>query len=305
MSKEQPVAFSMRDDISQGYATIAVGNSVMPEDQTESGAAGACCSPTAGCCAPAAVPDALARDIGYDDGELTDLPEGANLGLSCGNPTAIASLSEGDVVIDLGSGAGFDCFLASPKVGATGQVIGVDMTHEMLGKARANNEKYQERTGRKNVEFRLGEIEHLPIADSTVDVVLSNCVINLSTDKEQVWHEIARVLKPGGRVSASDMALFKDLPDVVRDDVLNWTGCVGGAIKIDAYQAMIEAAGLQVVALTPKAAYVESLMAANDPFYARVQEQLQSNPAEYITSLDIQVRKPVPGEVCTPGSGCC
>ena len=234
------------------------------------------------------------------------MPDGANLGLSCGNPTAIAGLSEGEVVIDLGSGAGFDCFLASPKVGASGQVIGIDMTHEMLAKARSNNTTFKERTGNANVEFRLGEIEHLPVADGTVDVVLSNCVINLSTDKEQVWHEIARVLKPDGRVSASDMALFQDLPANVRDDVLNWTGCVGGAIRIDAYQAMIEAAGLHVVALTPKAAYIESLMAANDPFYARVQEQLGDNPAAYITSLDIQVRKPLPGEVkpqaCVPGS---
>lgn len=302
MSAADTKEHSRRDDIRQGYAAIAVGNSVMPADQTASGDPGACCSPSAGCCAPMAIPGKLARDIGYDEGELEILPDGANLGLSCGNPTTIANLQEGETVIDLGSGAGFDCFLASPKVGNSGKVIGVDMTHEMLGKARENNANYQERTGLKNVEFRLGEIEHLPIPDATVDVVLSNCVINLSTDKEQVWHEIARVLKPGGRVSASDMALFKELPEIVKDDILNWTGCVGGAILIDEYRAMIEAAGLEVVAMDPKEAYVKTLMAANDPFYQRIQEQMGEDPSDYITSLDIQVRK---APACVPGSGCC
>ena len=158
-----------------------------------------CCAPaaTTSCCAPAAAPDlnTKARDIGYSDEELAAVPEGANLGLGCGNPLAIAAMKAGEVVVDLGSGAGFDCLLAARQVGATGRVIGIDMTHEMLKKARENAHK----VGAANVEFRLGELEHLPIADDTADVIISNCVINLVPDKAQVFREAFRVLKPGGR----------------------------------------------------------------------------------------------------------
>ena len=221
MSDTPAYTITRRDEIRGGYATIAQGGSCFPQGGA-----------TAGCCGPAMVPDALAKDIGYGDGDLDAVPEGANLGLSCGNPTAISELQPGEVVVDLGSGAGFDRFIAGPKVGETGRVIGIDMTHEMLGKARENIAAYRERSGLDNVEFRLGEIEYLPLADNSVDVILSNCVLNLSTDKAQVWREIARVLKPGGRVMASDMALFKPLPTAVAESVISWVGCVGGAIEL-------------------------------------------------------------------------
>lgn len=294
--------YDLRDKVRDGYAQIAKGGSVAPNVMAAERSG--CCGPaTAGCCAPATDAASLAKQIGYSVEELQALPEGANLGLSCGNPAAIAALQPGEVVVDLGSGAGFDCFLAGPKVGAEGRVIGVDMTHEMLAKARANLRPYRERSGLDNVEFRLGEIEHLPVANDSVDVIISNCVINLSTDKPQVWREIARVLRPGGRATASDIALFKPLPDDVRDLVENWIGCVAGALLIDDYRACIEAAGLQVVTLRPKPEYVATLMAGDDPFYRQIQERLPagSTPADYITSLDVfAVRR----SACC-GSGCC
>ncbi|HEX3133378.1 MAG TPA: arsenite methyltransferase [Planctomycetota bacterium] len=273
-------------------------------------AGSSCCAPasgstTNGCCAPSADPTALASAIGYDAAELAAiLPDGANLGLSCGNPGAIAALKFGEVVLDLGSGAGFDAFLCGPKVGASGRVIGVDMTPDMLARARQNLEGYTKRTGLSNIEFRLGEIEHLPIPDASVDVVISNCVINLSPDKPQVWREIARVLKPGGRVAVSDMVLLQPLPDGVRAAVEAYIGCIAGAALRDDVRRMMAYAGLRNIRLEPKAAYVATLTAGSDPLYQQVQEGLPSGttPADFITSMDISAEK-VSETCCVPG--CC
>ncbi|MCK6487742.1 MAG: arsenite methyltransferase [Planctomycetes bacterium] len=268
-------------------------------------AGSSCCGPaTTGCCAPAADPAALATAIGYDAGDLARiLPEGANLGLSCGNPGAIAALRPGETVLDLGSGAGFDVFLCGPKVGAAGRVIGVDMTPDMLAKARANTAGYTRRTGLANVEFRMGEIEHLPVADASVDVVISNCVINLSPDKPQVWREIARVLKPGGRVAVSDMVLLKPLPEGVRAAIEAYIGCIAGASLVDDLRAMMAAAGLADIRLTPKPEYVATLTAGDDPLYREVAAALPagSGPADYITSMDIAAMRAK--ACCAPG--CC
>jgi arsenite methyltransferase len=185
----------------------------------------------------------VSENIGYSRGELDSVPEGANLNLGCGNPVALASLREGETVIDLGSGGGLDSFLAAKKVGAKGHVIGVDMTPEMLEKARANAEK----GGYANVEFRLGEIEHLPVADATADVIISNCVINLSTDKQRVFNEAYRVLKPGGRLMISDLVLLKKLPGDVKESVEAYVGCIAGAEMKTEYIEQIKRAGFHSV----------------------------------------------------------
>lgn len=198
------------------------------------------CCDAAGCCS---LPETVSRRIGYTDDELEAVPEGANLGLGCGNPVAIASLKEGETVLDLGSGAGFDCFLAANKVGRNGKVIGVDMTPEMIEKARQNAEKGKY----ENVEFRLGEIENIPAADNSADIVISNCVINLSPDKKRVFQEAYRVLKPGGRFMISDIVLTRDLPSTVKESVEAYVGCVAGAIKRDEYLQAIRQAGFRKV----------------------------------------------------------
>ncbi|MEC9373936.1 MAG: arsenite methyltransferase, partial [Planctomycetota bacterium] len=279
--------FEVRERVREGYAEIA-------RKSDAAGAASSCCG-GGGCCGPVSV-DAgeLARSIGYDADELAALPEGANLGLSCGNPQAIAELKEGEVVVDLGSGAGFDCFLASPRVGATGRVIGVDMTAEMIAKARRNLESHRTATGLDNVEFRLGEIEHLPLGDGSVDCVMSNCVINLSPDQGQVWRDVARVLRPGGRVAVSDLALKKALPDGVRGMVDALIGCVAGASLIDDIRAMAEAAGLTDVRIEERDGYVESLSGSGDPLYAKITSALPKGetPSDFVTSALITARKP-------------
>ena len=203
-----------------------------------------CCDNSASCgCSTAPTSEELSSRIGYSTEEMNSVPEGANLGLGCGNPTALASLKEGETVLDLGSGAGFDCFLAANKVGESGKVIGVDMTPEMLDKARENAQKGKY----GNVEFRLGEIENLPAPDGSVDVVISNCVINLSPDKEKVFEEAFRVLKPDGRLMVSDIVLLKELPEVIRKNVQAYIGCVAGAEMKNKYLKIIEDAGFQKV----------------------------------------------------------
>jgi len=190
----------------------------------------------------------FAKSIGYSEEELRTIPDEANLALSCGNPTALASLKEGEVVLDLGSGAGFDCFLAATKVGQNGKVIGVDMTPEMVEKAR-NNAKMN---NVKNVEFRLGEIENLPVEDNSIDVVLSNCVINLSADKPKVFQDIYRILKPNGRIAISDIALLKELPKRIKKSIEAYVGCIGGAILVNEYKMIVEASGLNDVKIGVK-----------------------------------------------------
>jgi SAM-dependent methyltransferase len=233
--------------------------------------------------------------VGYDQAQLAELPEGANMGLSCGNPVALATLQPGEVVVDLGSGGGFDIFIAGRAVGPEGRAIGVDMTPEMLGKARSNLVQYRERSGLDNVEFRLGEIEHLPLADNSADVVISNCVINLSPDKQQVWNEIARILKPGGRVAVSDLALLRPLPDDVRDMVEALVGCVSGAVLIEETTKMIRRAGLIGVQLDQKPGYVDSMTEWQDPLYKKILEALPADttPSDYVVSLSVKASKPL------------
>lgn len=289
-SKVMNTKEEIREQIRSDYANIATSN-----------AEGGCCG---GACGITESIDAgdLAQQIGYTKEELEALPSDANMGLSCGNPTVIAALKEGETILDLGSGGGFDIFLAGPKVGKTGRAIGVDMTHEMLSKARTNIAQYRESTGLDNVEFRLGEIEHLPVADESVNVIISNCVLNLSMDKQQVWNEIARVLKPGGRVAVSDIALFKPMPEQVKEIVESWAGCICGAIEIEEMRTQMTNAGLCEINLTPKPHYIEALVGAKDPLYQKVEDLFPAGEtaADVITSLDIQATKP-----CGCSESCC
>jgi SAM-dependent methyltransferase len=283
-----------------GYAAIATSgqwSGVRPASVGVAVATSGCCGGSdggGGCCGPTTLtPEQVAMAVGYAESDLTVLPEGANMGLSCGNPTALASLNEGEVVLDLGSGGGFDCFIAGPKVGETGRAIGVDMTPEMLTKARGNIAGYREQSGLDNVEFRLGEIENLPVADVSVDVVISNCVINLSPDKRRVWREIARVLKPGGRVAVSDLALLKPLPAGVREDLEALVGCVAGADLVDDVRGAVLEAGLKDLEMVAKPQYVETMSDFEDPLYKKIAEALPAGArmSDYVVSLDITARR--------------
>jgi arsenite methyltransferase len=225
--------------------------------------------------------------MGYSSEECAGVPEGADLGLGCGNPQAIAALRQGDTVLDLGSGTGFDCFLAAKRVGHRGRVIGVDMTAEMVAKARENARKVDA----SNVEFRLGEIEHLPVSDASVDVILSNCVINLSPDKAAVFREAYRALKPGGRLAISDVVAVQDMPSTLAESVAAMTGCVSGAARVEALEELLRSAGFEDVKLVVRS---ES---------AAIIGQCMPGAEGYIASALIEGKKPGANSCCAPT--CC
>ncbi|MFF2176170.1 arsenite methyltransferase [Lysinibacillus sp. NPDC058147] len=232
----------IRTNVRENYAKVA-----LKLNSTQG-----CCTSASSCCNPDDNQnisiEEISQKMGYTKEELTSIPDGANMGLSCGNPQAIADLKHGETVVDLGSGGGFDCFLAAPKVGKEGQVIGIDMTPEMISKARRNAEK----PGFENVEFRLGEIEHMPVADHTADIIISNCVINLSPNKQQVFKEAYRILKTGGRLAISDVVLTAALPESYLSDMNLYSGCISGAISIEEYEALLKNAGFTNISIVPK-----------------------------------------------------
>jgi arsenite methyltransferase len=251
-----------RKIVREGYAKVAMQGS-------------SCCGTIDSYCGTADRAEDISKKIGYSEEELKAVPDGANLGLGCGNPVALASLKEGETVLDLGSGPGLDCFLAADKVGKNGKVIGIDMTPEMLEKARSNAEK----GNYSNVEFRLGEIENLPVADNSVDVVISNCVINLSPDKRSVFRETFRVLKPGGRIMVSDVVLSKELPDFIKDSVDAYVGCISGAITRDEYLKTIADAGFKNAGIVSETSIpVEEWI--NDPIAESVTKKLKVSSAQ-------------------------
>ncbi|WP_440988342.1 arsenite methyltransferase [Haloarchaeobius baliensis] len=243
-----------------------------------------CCDDTAACCGETTAADSgteVSKQHGYSAADLAAVDGDANLNLGCGNPTAIASLDAGDTVLDLGSGGGFDCFLAAREVGPEGRVVGVDMTPEMVETARENVGE----NDASNVEFRLGEIEHLPVADASVDVVISNCVVNLSPDKSQVFREAYRVLRPGGRVAISDVVLTAELPADLRVDPESVAGCVAGAASIPALESMLTEAGFVDVAIEPKA--------DSEAFIREWDDALDLS--DYLVSATIEAERPEVG----------
>lgn len=282
----------IRSKVRDGYASIATTG-------------GSCCGGASCCGSSPEIARELVQRLGYDPEILETLPEGTNLGLSCGNPQAIASLRPGETVLDLGSGAGFDVFLAAQAVGPAGRAIGVDMTAPMLEKARRNAEAFSLRTKLDNVDFRLGEIEHLPVADASVDVVVSNCVLNLSPDKAQVWREIYRVLRPGGRVAISDIVLLAPVPEGVRELSESLVGCVAGAALVDQMRHWAIDAGFQDLEVVPKRAYVEAMVDVGDSLYKSIEALLPSGSslADYIASADLVATKPAASEGHRLGQG--
>ncbi len=257
----------IREAVRENYAKVA----------TTSGSSG-CCGPT--CCnkpSDARIADDTSVALGYSRNDVESVPEGANMGLGCGNPQAIASLKPGETVLDLGCGGGFDCFLAVKQVGASGMVIGVDMTPEMISKARKNVAE----TGHSNVDIRLGEIENLPVADNTVDVIISNCVINLSPNKQRVFNEAFRVLKAGGRIAVSDVIASAPIPEDVRTDLALHAGCIAGASTREEVVGMLQKAGLSDIRITPK-----------EGSKSFIKDWVPGSGAEnYVVSADIQAVK--------------
>jgi len=276
VSNEQASKDEHRQQVRSAYAEVANASN-----------AGDACGIDSSCCGvsdDSAINTLISTRLGYSEADLEFVPEGADMGLGCGNPRAIASLQAGEVVVDLGAGGGFDCFLASQEVGETGHVIGVDMTPDMLSKARTNASKGKF----TNVEFRLGEIEHLPIANDTADVIISNCVINLSPDKAQVFKETFRILKPGGRLAISDVVATIELPEAMRNDPMLIAGCMGNASLVDDLIKMISEAGFEQVRIEPKDESKEFIKDwAPD-----------HNVADYVVSASIEAIKPL-------GGGCC
>lgn len=256
-------------------------------------AGGSCCGPSS-CCGGGADSDALAQTLGYTVEELASIPEGANLGLSCGNPTALAELNPGEVVLDLGSGAGFDVFIAASKVGAQGHVHGVDMTREMVAKARQHAAAFRRRTGLDNLTFHHAQIEVLPLDDGSVDAVISNCVLNLSPDQPQVWREIARVLKPGGRVSISDIVLLRPLPEAVKSQVDALVGCIAGASLLADTERMIQEAGLVDLEIEVHGDAFAAMLDPKDPLHQQILKELPAGtgPADFATSALIRGKRP-------------
>jgi len=270
----------IRKVVREGYGKIAKQDS-------------SCCAPAKSCCGGTDLAQDISRNIGYTEEELKAVPEGANLGLGCGNPVALASLKEGEIVLDLGSGAGFDCFLAANQVGKTGKVIGVDMTAEMLDRARENARK----GNFDNVEFRLGEIENLPVGDNQVEAIISNCVINLSPNKKRVFQEAFRVLRPGGRLMVSDIVLLKELPVEIRNSVATYIACIAGATTKKEYLEAIQVAGFRETKVLGEAAFTTELL-ANDPIAREVAKDLKlsrekaEDLASSVVSIKVSAIKP-------------
>lgn len=276
-----PPSSSLHDAVQAAYGRIAQGG-------------GSCCGPaTSPCCCGSDPAEVVAQGLGYDPSDLSALPEGANLGLSCGNPTALAGLKTGEVVLDLGCGAGLDLFLAAPRVGPTGHVHGVDMTLAMVDRARRNAATFRDRMGLDNVTIHHAHIEDLPIPDASIDVVLSNCVLNLSPDQPTVWREIARVLKPGGRVAISDMVLLRPLPEALRSSLEAWVGCIAGAPLREDLERMVVEAGLVDLRLEPRPGAVDVMFPAGPSLAMHVTRHLPegSRFSDFIASMTITARK--------------
>ena len=276
----QKQADEIRQNVRNSYSEVAEANND-----------GGCCGVEASCCGVSddtAINALVSTRLGYSQDDLDQVPEGADMGLGCGNPRAIASIQPGETVLDLGSGGGFDCFLAAAETGEKGTVIGVDMTPTMISKARNNADRGQY----TQVEFRLGEIENLPVADNHVDVIISNCVINLSPDKKRVFQEAFRVLKTGGRLAISDVVASTELPDEVRNDLQLYSGCMAGASLIHELEDMLVEAGFESIRIAPKD---ESKEFIKDWAPGRGVE-------EYVVSATIEAIKP--GAACC-SSGCC
>jgi SAM-dependent methyltransferase len=277
----------IRQAVRERYGKVARAGTISSTDGSGAGccgevnaADGADPAISCGCGQTGISLERMSEAIGYSSGDFASVPEGANMGLGCGNPVALASIKPGETVVDLGSGGGFDCFLAAKEVGETGHIIGVDMTSDMIHKARKNAEEM----GGLNVEFRLGEIENLPVADNTADLIMSNCVINLSPSKGRVYRESFRVLKPGGRLAISDIVATAQLPDEIRNDLELVGACVGGAATIEETKKSLQEAGFQDINIIPKENSRE-LLKAWDPGKTK-------NAADYVVSANIEARKP-------------